>query len=363
MNNKKVWRFSTKKILRGKIFYIILLTAFLSSISLHAQKTKYKIASIGFYNLENLFDTIDAPDIRDSEFTPGGSKLWTSKRYNEKLAHMAEVISLMATKRNKDGVAILGVAEIENRNVLQDLVNQSVLKERQYGIIHFDSEDRRGIDLGLLYQPKYFIPTEARPVPVHIYSGTKRIFTRDILFVGGKLLGEQIYIMVNHWPSRRGGESKTAPWRAAAALECKKIADSLMTNNPMAKIIIMGDLNDDPDSPSVKNVLGAKSRKKKVKEKGFFNPMAQFYHRGIGTTAYRDAWSLFDQIILSYGLLPSEQDGWYFYKAQVFNKSFLVQKKGHFKGYPLRTFAGSEYLHGYSDHFPVFIYLIKKIKK
>ncbi len=340
-------------------FYAIIVFFILLSSTISAQNNKYNISAIGFYNLENLFDTIDAPDIRDTEFTPQGSKLWNTEKYNEKLHNMAKVISLMATDKAKDGVAILGVSEIENRTVLEDLVNQPELKKRRYGIIHFDSNDRRGIDLAILYQPKYFIPTNAKPVPVNIYSGTKKIFTRDILFVSGLFSGEKIHILVNHWPSRRGGESKTAPWRAAAALECKKIADSLMAIDPMAKVLIMGDLNDDPTSPSVKKVLGAVGKKKKVKEGQIFNPMTQFYRRGIGTTAYRDAWSLFDQIMLSYGWLQKNQKGWRFYKAKIFNKNFLVQKKGHFKGYPLRTFAGSEFLHGYSDHFPVFVYFVK----
>ncbi len=343
----------------NRIFAIIALSIFLLNFN-SAQNNKYNISAIGFYNLENLFDTIDAPDIRDTEFTPKGSKLWNSEKYYEKLHNMAKVISLMATDKAKDGVAILGVSEIENRSVLEDLVKQPALAKRRYGIIHFDSNDRRGIDLAILYQPKYFIPTNAKPVPVNIYSGTEKIFTRDILFVSGLFNGEKIHILVNHWPSRRGGESKTAPWRAAAALECKKITDSLTAIDPMAKVIIMGDLNDDPVSPSVKKVLNAKSKKNKVKEGELYNPMAQFFYRGIGTTAYRDAWSLFDQIILSYGWIPKNQDGLRFYKAHIFNKSFLIQKKGHFKGYPMRTFAGNEFLHGYSDHFPVFIYVIKK---
>lgn len=345
-----------------QIFTTLILVITITSFSF-GQRNAYKIAVVGFYNLENLFDTIDAPDIRDTEFTPQGSKIWDTKKYNEKLKNMSHVISLLGTDKAKDGISILGVSEIENRTVLEDLINQPELKNRHLGIIHFDSEDRRGIDLAILYQPKHFIPMNAKPVPVHIYSGTKRVFTRDILFVSGKLDGEMIHILVNHWPSRRGGESKTAPWRAAAALECKKITDSLTAIDPMAKVLIMGDLNDNPTSPSVKNVLGAKGKKKNVKEGDIFNPMTQFYKRGIGTTAYRDSWSLFDQIMLSYGWIPKDQKGYRFYKAKIFNKNFLIQKKGHFKGYPFRTFAGNEFLHGYSDHFPVLLYLIKEVKK
>jgi hypothetical protein len=345
------------KILQRFLFLSIVFS--FSFATSFGQKTDYKISAIGFYNLENLFDTIDAPDIRDEEFTPEGSKLWNTKKYKEKLTKMAKVISLIATDKSKDGLAILGVSEIENRTVLEDLVKQPALASRRYNIIHFDSNDRRGIDLAILFQSKYFIPKDAKPIPVQLYSGTKKVFTRDILYVSGLYDGEMIHILVNHWPSRRGGEAKTAPWRAAAALECKKITDSLTALNPMAKVIIMGDLNDNPNNLSIKSVLNTNSKIKKVKENEMFNPMEQYYHRGIGTTAYRDAWSLFDQIILSYGWIPKEQDGLRFYKAIIFNKSFLVQKKGHFKGYPMRTFAGSEFIHGYSDHFPVFIYVVK----
>lgn len=342
-----------------KGFVLTFILTFSISI-LFAQNSKLKISAIGFYNLENLFDTIDAPDIWDEEFTPNGSKIWNTKKYYQKLENMAKVISRVATDKSKDGLAILGVSEIENRTVLEDLVKQPKLAARRYNIIHFDSNDRRGIDLAILFQSKYFTPKTAKPIPVYLYSGTKRVFTRDILYVSGMYQGEMIHIMVNHWPSRRGGEAKTAPWRAAAAAECKKISDSLTTINPMAKIIIMGDLNDNPTNMSVEGVLNARAKIKKVKQGEMFNPMAQYYRRGIGTTAYRDAWSLFDQIILSYGWIPEDQKGLRFYKAKIYNKAFLVQKKGYYAGYPKRTFSGNEFLNGYSDHFPVYIYVVKK---
>ncbi len=335
---------------------------FLSQNFVTAQKPEYKISAIGFYNLENLFDTIDAPDIWDEEFTPNGSKVWNTSKYKEKLKNMAEVISRVATEKSKDGLAILGVSEIENRTVLEDLVKQPAIAKRRYNIIHFDSDDFRGIDLGLLYQPKYFTPKSAKSIPVYLYSGKERVFTRDILYVSGLMYGEMIHILVNHWPSRRGGESKTSPWRQQAASECKKVIDSLTAIDPMAKVIVMGDLNDNPNNPSVKKVLKTKRKIKKVKSgsDNMYNPMENFFRKGNGTTAYRDAWSLFDQIILSYGWLPKHQKGLRFFKAKIFNKSFLVQKKGHFKGYPKRTFAGGEFIHGYSDHFPVYIYVVKQ---
>ena len=345
-----------------KIFLFSFGFFLLSLSSISAQNSQYKISAIGFYNLENLFDTIDAPDIWDEEFTPEGTKVWNSKKYNEKLENMAYVISKIATKKSKDGLAILGVAEVENRNVLQDLVKQPVIAKRRYNIIHFDSDDFRGIDVALLYQPKYFTPKSAKSIPVALYTGKEKKFTRDILYVSGVMYGEKIHILVNHWPSRRGGESTTSPWRQQAAAVDKKIIDSLIAIDPMAKVIVMGDLNDNPNNPSVKKVLKTKRKIKKVKHDNMYNPMEKYFRKGNGTTAYRDSWSLFDQIILSYGWLPKEQNGLRFYKAKIFNKNFLVQKKGHFKGYPKRTFAGGEFIHGYSDHFPVYIYVIKPRK-
>lgn len=343
------------------IFSILFIVIFFISTST-AQKSKFKISAIGFYNLENLFDTIDAPDIWDEEFTPSGSKVWNSDKYQKKLDKLSEVISQVATEKSKDGLAILGVSEIENRKVLEDLVKQPLLVNRRYNIIHFDSDDFRGIDLGLLYQPKYFTPKSAKSIPVMLYSGKERVFTRDILYVSGLMYGEMIHILVNHWPSRRGGEAKTSPWRQQAAAECKKVIDSLTAIDPMTKVIVMGDLNDNPDNPSVKKVLKTKRKIKKVKQENMYNPMENFFRKGNGTTAYRDSWSLFDQIILTNGWLSKDQEGLRFHKAKIFNKSFLVQKKGHFKGYPKRTFAGGEFINGYSDHFPVYIYVVKPKK-
>lgn len=351
-----------KIMFKYKIAYLSIFMFFIFQNFSIAQNKDYNISAIGFYNLENLFDTIDSPDTWDVEFTPGGSKNWNSKKYKSKLHNMALVIEKVATNKSKDGLAILGVSEIENRSVLEDLVKEPELAPRRYNIIHFDSDDRRGIDLGLLYQAKYFTPKSAKPIPVYLYSGKERVFTRDILYISGLFYGEMIHIMVNHWPSRRGGEAKTSPWREAAAAECKKVVDSLMAIDPLSKIIIMGDLNDNPNNPSVKKVLKTKRKIKKVSKENMYNPMENYFRKGIGTTAYRDSWSLFDQIILSPGWVDKKAKGLKFHKAKIFNRNFLVQKKGHFKGYPMRTFAGGEFLNGYSDHFPVYIYVIKQKK-
>ncbi len=346
--------------MKNPLLVCILLTL---PLLVSAQPKQYKIAAVGFYNLENLFDTINNPLTNDEDFTPAGVYRYNTAVYIEKQANMAKVIVDMGTELTPDGIAILGVAEVENRKVLEDLVQQEAIKHRNYQIVHFDSPDPRGIDVALLYQPKYYTVLSARPLPMNIYkteSGESR-GTRDILLVSGLLDGDPVHVLVNHWPSRRGGEAATRPLRNAAALICKNVADSITAADPRAKIIIMGDLNDDPVSPSVRQVLNAKADKNAVPERGFFNPFYEFYKKGIGTLAYQDSWNLFDQIILSQSLVNSAIGGYQFYQARVFNAPYLIQSTGHFKGYPHRTYSGNTYIGGYSDHFPTFVYLIKAL--
>lgn len=339
-----------------------LIVACLIYFTSFGQEQQYKVAAIGFYNFENLFDTLDTPDKFDTEFTPSGNNKYNTAVYQEKLGNLSKVVSELGTELSPDGVALLGVAEIENRQVLEDFVKQPAIKDRNYGIIHYESPDFRGIDVALLYQPKYFSPTSSKAVPLLIYNddGSPRV-TRDILLVSGNFDGEPMHILVNHWPSRRGGESATQPYRNAGAKICKEIADSLTQENPYAKIILMGDLNDDPTSPSVKKVLQAQRYTNKTPKKGFFNPMYELFKRGFGSNAYRDAWSLFDQIIVSQGLLSKKAGGYRYHKAFVHNENYLIQKNGRYKGYPYRTFSFGNYIGGYSDHLPVYVYLLKPL--
>ena len=347
---------------RSQITTWTFLSLLLLSLSLSAQDQSFRIGLVGFYNLENLFDTLDTPDVNDTEFTPKGSNLYNSAVYQEKLGNLTRVIGQAGTELTPDGIAVLGVSEIENRSVLEDLVAHPRIADRDYQIVHYDSPDFRGIDVGLLYNPKYFEVTESRAVPLMLYrDDSTRIFTRDILLVGGLFDGEQVFFMVNHWPSRRGGEAATAHLRNAGALVCKNLTDSLRLAHPTAKFFIMGDLNDDPTSPSVAQVLNAKGKERQVRPGGFYNPFWTYYRRGMGTTAWRDAWSLFDQIVISDNVLQSDQQGYRYYESYIFNPTYLVQKSGHFKGYPFRTYSGGNYLGGYSDHFPVYMALIKPV--
>lgn len=327
-----------------------------------SQKKDFKVACIGFYNLENLFDTVNDTLINDEDFLPEGEKAWSQDKYDEKIGNMAYVISKLGKDITRQGISILGVSEIENRKVLQDLVAHPLLAKREYKIVHYDSPDKRGIDVALLYQASHFKVIESKNHPLKVYAEEGyRKYTRDVLYVRGSLDGEPINILVNHWPSRRGGTARSAPDRNEAAKLCKAIIDSLDMVYPGSKTILMGDLNDDPTSPSVKTFLRAKKNPDEVKKGELYNPMEVFYDNGIGSNSWRNSWSLFDQVIVSKGLLDNTQEGYFYYKAEVFNKKFLTHKSGQYKGYPFRTFSGNSYKGGYSDHYPVFVYLLKEI--
>ncbi len=343
----------------------ILVACFITIISFStslAQKAMYRPALIGFYNLENFYDTVNNPLVDDEEFLPNSERHYNTHIFLDKVDRLTTVISQLGTDVNPDGLALLGVAEIENDTVLNALIHHKSLKSRNLKMVHYDSPDKRGIDVGLLYNPKYFTPVFSAPLFVQLPGGSKEsFFTRDILYVKGVLDGDTIHVMVGHWPSRSGGEERSAPARAAAAGVCKRIVDSLMAINQQTKVVIMGDLNDDPTSPSMTKVLQAKASEKGLKDGSLYNPWVDFYKRGIGTIAYQDSWGLFDQIIISKAWLDKEQAGYFFQKATIFNREFLVQQTGKYKNYPKRTWDGTTYNYGYSDHFPVFVTLLKKV--
>ncbi len=321
--------------------------------------------TIAFYNLENLFDTIDDPKTRDEDFTPTGRDNWTSEKYHKKLKNLATVIADIGRKETKTSPAIVGVAEAENRQVLEDLIHTGELAKENYGIIHFDSPDRRGIDVALLYKKDFFKPVNFKKYPLYIYDSDtrQRIYTRDQLLVTGMLDGEKIHVIVDHWPSRRGGEQRSLPKRIKAAELSKKIMDSIKKIEPDAKIILMGDLNDDPASPSVKNVFRTTAKKSEaISQNRYYNAMENFYNRGIGTLAYRDSWNLFDQIIITPSLLKEDEpQNYHLWKAGIYSKEFMKNRKGRYKGYPKRTLVGGQFIGGYSDHFPTYIILIREL--
>ena len=317
----------------------------------------HQVTAAAFYNFENFFDTLHAPKKEDKEFTPTGKYHYTSAIYHAKVHNMATVLQQMATDLMPDGPAIIGAAEIENDQVLQDLVAQPEISARGYRFIHFESPDIRGIDVALLYNPKYFTVLRAEALPVDISAlRQKRGHTRDVLHVIGLLGSDTAHVFVNHWPSRLGGEEASEPLRQIAAAVNKQIIDSLLALNPTTRILEMGDLNDDPVDSSVAAILGAKSKRSQVHSGQLYNPWVQIFQHGMGTLCYRGGWNLFDQIILSSGWLKASGRHWRYWKSAVFHPDFITQKTGKETGCPLRSFEGTRWMNGYSDHFPVLVY-------
>ncbi|OFX18681.1 MAG: endonuclease [Bacteroidetes bacterium GWA2_31_9b] len=332
-----------------------------STFTVKSQQKQFKVVTVAFYNLENLFDTLDTPDKDDFEYTPEGPNKWDSKKYNTKLERMSEVIAQIGADITKTAPAVIGVSEIENRKVLEDLINMPLLKPYNFDIVHYESPDKRGVDVALLYQKSILKVENTRSATLKM-KDLDDFFTRDQLVVSGTIDNEKFHFIVNHWPSRSGGEKVSIPKRNAAADLTRSLADSIMLTDPNAKIIIMGDLNDDPSNESLLKHLKAKKTVGDTKPGDLYNAMYDLYLNGIGTLAYRDAWNIFDQLILSYPLINKDETGFKLYKTKVFDKEFLKNESGMYKGYPKRTHAGGVYQAGYSDHFPVYIILTKELK-
>ncbi len=365
----------------SKLFTLLFL--FLVVTTASSQQKKFSVHTVAFYNFENLFDTINNPN-NDEEWLPNGAQNWTSKKYHKKLENLARVLSEIGSTENTNSPTLIGGCEIENRGVLEDLVKEPKLAVHDYGIVHFDSPDKRGIDVALLYQKKHFKPTSYVNIPLLIYrketkekdkdketeedkadkdkieaKAGERVYTRDVLLVTGFLDGEEVNVMVNHWPSRSGGEKKSSPFREEAGRLNRKIMDSIYKINPNAKIITMGDLNDGSYNKSVKEGIGAKLKKSEVTEFGIYNPFEQMAKEGNASLFYRDAGDIFDQIMVSEALIRKDYSSFRYWKAGIYNKPYMITTTGQYKGYPLRHGANEI---GFSDHFPVYVYLIKEAK-
>ena len=350
-----------------------------------AQAKKYKLHTVAFYNCENFFDTINDPKTNDEDFTP--ERGWSLSKYKQKVENLGRVLSQIGTGESQsEPPTIIGVSEIENQGVLEDLVKNHQMIDKEYGIVHYESPDKRGIDVGFLYRKKFFTPTSSINVPLYIYNDesldkpkkgekaeaeevttdkavidkeTKRIYTRDQLLVTGLLDGEEINVIVDHWPSRLGGEKKSSRLREAAGALTRKIMDSIYKINPKAKIIVLGDLNDGTLNRSVKVALGAKGKKSELtKSSDIYNPFEEMAKKGNATLFYRDAGDVFDHIMVTEPFINCDYSSFHYWKAGIWNKPFMVQTTGQYKGYPLRHSANEV---GFSDHFPVYIYLIKEV--
>ena len=349
--------------IRGYILGMLLAIFSLNTVA--QEKRNFNIHTIAFYNVENLFDTINDVNKNDEASPMMEIKFNRSEIYKKKVKNMAQVIADIGTDLINKSPSIVGLSEVENRNVIEDLINHEYLSNEDYKIVHYDSPDERGIDVGLIYNDNVFKINSTKSHELIIYDNksSKRNYTRDQLVVSGLLDGELIHIIVNHWPSRSGGEERSRAGRMAAAGLNKKIIDSLQNKYKNAKIITMGDFNDDPHDDSMKKILNAKKYIEDVKTNGIYNPMEVILSdQGIGSNAYRDVWQLFDQILVTEPFLNKKYDSYQFYKAGVFNESYLINKAGKYKGYPFRSFSWGSFTDGYSDHLPSYIYLIKEIQ-
>ena len=343
-----------------KRIFLTGLFASLIAVACFAQKP-YKVV---FYNFENLFDTIHDPGVLDEEFTPEGPKKWNSAKYTRKIGNLERVLFDIAAE-DKDYPVVIGVSEIENRSVMEDVIAQPKLAPGNYRIVHYDSPDARGVDVAFYYRPDVFKLEGSAAIPFKMPE-LPNFRTRDFVTMWGTIDSEPFFFLVSHWPSRLGGKEASAYLRERAAEIMRHAADSVRAANPAVKVVMMGDLNDDATDRSITEVIGAAGDIRKVAEGGYFNPYIAVLKAGIGSLAYDDKWNLFDNIIVSdnlatgsTGALRLKQVPRTKFYGSVFRAPYLFQKEGQFKGYPQRTFVGNNFQGGYSDHFPVFIYIGK----
>ncbi len=327
--------------------------------TLWAQDKPYKVV---FYNLENLFDLHDDPETHDEEFLPKGVKKWNAKKYQMKLTNMERVLFDIAAI-NRDYPIVIGVSEIENRSVLEDLISQPKLKGANYRICHYDSPDARGVDVAFLYRADVFKLQGSDNIKL-VVDELPNFKTRDLVVMWGTIEDEPFYFLVSHWPSRLGGKEASQFKRDACAKQIRGIKDSLLAANPATKVVVMGDFNDDATDASLVKTMGAKGKAEELVKGDFFNPYFQMLRAGYGTLAYQDAWNLFDNICVTENLVNAEDGklriikGDKFY-GNIFTRPYMIQQEGQYKGYPLRTFVTNNFQNGFSDHFPVYIYIGK----
>lgn len=328
---------------------------------------------IGFYNLENLFDTYDDPAKNDEEFLPEGKNKWTEAKYTKKLHNMASVIRTMADANGRFHT-ILGVSEIENRLVLEDLVSQPEIADANYQIVHYDGPDRRGVDVALLYKPEQFTYIDSESIPFTFEGSAiefsmnreqqKKFRTRDILMVHGTIDGEHFAFYVAHLPSRIGG--KGGDLRSRGGEIIYNHALGMMEKYPGIKVAVMGDMNDNPTDDSMAVYLHGKENPQEVGKTDFYSPFLSMYKQGFGSLAYQGEWSIYDLILINENLLNAPEGGLKIRTADkkghygvVFRRPFMVTQKGQYKGYPFRTFSNGSFIGGYSDHFPTYIVVSK----
>jgi len=345
--------------------YIFLLILFCAIISTASAQKKFAVYAVGFYNQENLFDTCHDEGKNDYEYLPNGSYHWNGMKYTHKLKNMARVLADMGTDQLPNiGCAIIGLSEVENDNVMRDLCSQEPLKARNYQYVHIEGPDQRGIDCALIYNPQLFEVTDAHLYPyVYELPEDSAHATRGFLTVKGKLAGEEIAVIVCHWPSRGAGSY----YRELAGKQVRVIKDNLLAENPNLKIMIMGDMNDDPVNKSMTTALGAHANIEDVEVGGLYNPWYNILvKKGVGTLTYNGGWNLFDQIVMTSNMLNKKDAKDFstlkYFRPEIFRRDYMMQTEGKYKGGPKRTTSSGVWQDGFSDHLPVLVYLVKEVQ-
>jgi predicted extracellular nuclease len=346
----------------GKNIYCVALLLFLPSIPCLAQKKKnlkYTTSPyfrVMWYNTENFYDTYDDPLTDDNEFLPGSQRHWTIKRYKSKIENIYKVI----ISDNPQPPVLIGLAEVENKKVLDDLIENTPLIKFNYHFVHYDSPDLRGIDVALLYRPDLFKPIKNNLIRVHFPFDAKRK-TRDILYVKG-IMGnsDTLHVFVNHWPSRRGGENKSAPYRMYVAQLLKSKTDSVFHSYPDSKILIIGDFNDEPDDESIVDGLKALVYNGKTERSKLYDLSSPWLKNitSAGTSKYKGKWSVIDQIIVSSALVDKKNKGLKCLptSAKIDTSQYLLKDDNTYSGkIPFRTYNGYKYIGGFSDHLPIYL--------
>ena len=320
------------------------------SLELYGQNKPTKDYRIVFYNTENLFDPFDDPATNDGEYTPGGKCHWTISRLNQKVMMVYRAV---ISASNGEFPDIIGLAEIENLWILEYLLKKSPFKEANYGIVHKESPDPRGIDVALLYRKETVVPIDLEFIPVH-GNGSSHFSSRDILLFKAQLNKETIHFFVNHWPSRSGGYMETLGKRNIAARIVRGTIDSLLVINPQSKLLLMGDFNATPDEDCFTKILGTSAQAHSSGGETLFNLSQKWMDEGVGTIRTRGRWEIFDQFICSFNLL--NRNGLQISQKEtvVCTEDFLLEEDKRYLGKkPFRTYLGPVYHGGVSDHLPI----------
>ncbi len=341
------------------ILTLLILIAIIAT-PLRSQERKLQLHAVAFYNLENLFDTCHDDQKNDWDFLPNGSYHWDKTKYEHKLRNMARVLSQIGTDKTPMGASIIGVSEVENHKALDDLMMQPEMRKRGFRYIHLEGPDKRGVDCALIYNERAFHVSNYFHKQYIYENGDTTRKTRPFLCVQGTLAGDPLTIIVCHWPSR----AAESIFREYGGKQVRAMTDSIAAADPQQHIIVMGDMNDDPDNKSMALRLGAKRRIKDMRQGDFYNPWWDVLRsKGQGTLAYQGAWNLFDQIVMNQRLIQEYGQKTYthltLHSYHIFKRDWMLQSQGKYKGTPKRTHAAGVWLDGYSDHLPTVVYLVK----